>query len=342
MSATARVESATESTAVAYPLRSPAAQLLNNPAARAAIEPMLRPGESYDRIIVEVYHAAVKNPEILKCTGQSIVSAVARAVQTGLIIGETVHLVPFGAQLQAILDYKGSIQLCLTAGAARYIDAQCVYANEPFEYEQGMTPKLRHVPVVDPKKRGELLGAYAIAKVTRDDVRIVFMSVEEIDGIRLSKSKSWKTGKLSAIPWYALKTVIRRLTKTLPKNPELAKVVAILDRDEDEALAETVDADLAHEELAAPTASRRIGPGIEAMETAPAKADSDGVALATTEQKIEIVQLLDRVDLDEPRRVAYATTAGASAFTHDDAVSMIGELRRLIPPLEEQEQANLI
>lgn len=226
------VVSRAEAPARPYELRSPVAELLNRDAARAAIVPMLRPGESYDRIVVEVYHAAAKNPEILKCTPQSIVSAVARAVGSGLIIGEGVHLVPFGDRLEMVLDYKGCAELVLMSGAARYLDAQCHYEHEPFEYEQGSSPFIRHRPIVDPKARGALVGAYAVAKVNRDDLRIIYMAVEEIDAIRLAKSKAWKKGPLSAIPWYAKKTVIKQIVKLLPKNRELAKVMALLDRED--------------------------------------------------------------------------------------------------------------
>jgi recombination protein RecT len=215
-----------------YALRSPVAQLLSKDSARAAIAPMLRPGESYERVMVEVYHAAAKNPAILDCTPQSIVSAVAQAVSTGLIIGDRVHLVPFGKKLEMVLDYKGAAELVLATGAVRYLDAQCVYAEEPFEYEQGSSPFIRHQPITDPKSRGALRGAYAVAKVTRDDVRILFMSIEEIDAIRTSKSKSWKQGALDAIPWYAKKTVIKQIVKLLPKTISLAKVATLFERED--------------------------------------------------------------------------------------------------------------
>lgn len=234
------VVSTAVSTAKPYELRSPIAQLLNREGARAAIQPMLRPGESYERIVVEVYHAASKNADILKCTPQSIVSAVARSVATGLIIGEGVHLVPFGDRLEMVLDYKGCAELVLMSRACRYLDAQCHYEKEPFEYEQGSSPFVRHRPIVDPRSRGALVGAYAVAKVTRDDVRIVYMAVEEIDAIRKAKSKAWKSGPLSAIPWYAKKTVIKQIVKLLPKNRELAQVMALMDREDG---AEDLDAD---------------------------------------------------------------------------------------------------
>lgn len=228
--AVARVEGPAKS----YALRSPVADILMGDEARAAIMPLLRPGDDYDRIIVEVYHAVSKTPELAKCDPKSIITATARAVSTGLVIGETVDLLPFGNRAEVCIRYTGAIELVQTSGAARYVDAQCVYANEVCEINQGTAASVRHIPLLNEKKRGDLIGAYAVAKVTRDDFRIVYMTVEDIDTIRLAKSKSWKTGPLSKIPWYAKKTVIKQLCKTLPKNRDLARVVALLDREDAE------------------------------------------------------------------------------------------------------------
>ncbi len=220
----------TEPAAIAYPLRSPVADILTKQEARAAIEPMLRPGDSYERIVVEVFHAAANNPDILKCTPQSIVSAVAKAVGTGLVISEGIHLVPYGQKLQAIFDYKGRVELIVRAGVARAIDAHCVYANERFDYTQGTNPTIEHHPIMDPTKRGAMIGAYAIATLNHYRSQSVVLSTAEIEQVRQQYSKQWKSGELPY--WYAQKTCVHRLAKLLPRNPALAQVIALFEREE--------------------------------------------------------------------------------------------------------------
>lgn len=329
-----------------YALRSPIAQMLNKDGARALIEPMLRPGDSYERVIVEVYHAVQKNEDILKCTPQSIVNAVSRAVRSGLVIGEGVHLVPFGTTLQEIYDYKGRIQLITMAGAARAIDAQCVYEHEKFDYTQGTSPTLSHSPIMSPAKRGKMIGAYAIAdQGRRVPPKILVLSVEEIDKVRQQYSKTHKKGDLPY--WYAQKTCVHRLAKLLPKNPELAKVVALFE-------AEDAGLDAIANDEAPPMAYPLSAPGTrqlanvsdseiegldEDAETSGAAGSSDGGGtaassaepLATQEQKARISELLNSADVDDGEIARIAKVAGAKDYTATAAAKEIAKLEKLVP-----------
>lgn len=333
-----------EPSAAPYALRSPIAQILTKDAARALIEPMLRPGDSYERVIVETYHAAQKNPDILKCTPASIVNAVSRAVRSGLVIGDGVHLVPYGSTLQEIYDYKGRIQLIVTAGAARAIDAQCVYEHEPFEYSQGTSPTIVHKPIMNPANRGKMIGAYAVAdQGRRVPPKIVVLSVDEIEKVRQTYSKQHKKGELPY--WYAQKTCVHRLAKLLPKNPELAKVVAMFEAEDAglEAIASDEPAPTPYTLSAA--SAPQIGAGsndeIEGVaqegqeppasidERAPL--DEQPATLATSDQKAQIARLLDQADLADERRESIAIEAGKRDVTRVRAAEIIAGLERLVP-----------
>ena len=233
-----RAVSRVEPQAQPFALRSPIAQLLDKPAARAAIEPLLRPGESFERIIVEVFHAAANNPKLKECAPASLVTAVAKAVSTGLIIGEGVHLVPFGEKCTAVIDYKGAVELIVRSGVARHIDAHCVYANEPFVVTQGTNPTIEHRPILDPKARGAMIGAYAFARLARGGFMSVTLSTDEIDAVRQHYSKQWKQGALPY--WYAQKTCVKRLAKLLPKNPALAQTLALFAAEEGDEMEEAL------------------------------------------------------------------------------------------------------
>jgi recombination protein RecT len=233
-----------ESTAVATVPKSAVARVLDTDAARSVILPLLGQGVDFSRIVQETYLAAKENPEILACTQESVVRAVAKAVSWGLVIGETVHLVPFNVKvarqgepdawekrLKAVQDYKGKIELIVRAGVARSVNAECVYEGDFFEMELGTHPFLRHRPCRELSERGKMLGAYAAADLgQRHQPVIKWMLVAEIDAIRASHSKQWKKGDL--LPWYARKTVVHQLAKVLPKNDRLAKVLRAFDEEE--------------------------------------------------------------------------------------------------------------
>jgi phage RecT family recombinase len=216
--------------AVARTEKNAVVRLLDSDDARRRIVPMLSGGASYERVMTEVYLAAQKNADILKCKPLSIVQAVARAVGTGGRIGTDIHLVPFGDTLTVVEDYKFLGEIIVRSGGARSIVSKCVYQNDEFSYVDGTHPELRHAPAFGSKgARGPLIGAYAVAHLgVRTPPKILVMSVEEIDRIRLKHSRSWKKGPLEDIPWYAEKTVVRQIAKLLPSNPRLAAALARL------------------------------------------------------------------------------------------------------------------
>jgi phage RecT family recombinase len=213
--------------------------------AKRQITPLLPQGISLERVVSTLYQVVADNEELLECTPASLIMAVGRGVKWDLDFGETVHLVPFNVNLakkgqtprwekraKAIRDYKGDIELVIRSGAARHVEAQCFYANEPFKYEQGTAPFIEHHPIVDVAKRGPMVGAYAWARINTQSLKISVMAVPEIDKIRQEKSKSWKDGPLP--DWYARKTLVHQVTKAIPKNAKLAEVLRQFDVEEEE------------------------------------------------------------------------------------------------------------
>jgi recombination protein RecT len=212
--------------------------LLDTTPARARIEPFLPKGVSYERVVAAALLAARKDPNILRCSPESIVMAVAKIVQWGLEIGETAHLVPFGGVLTPIADYKGLAQLLYASKAIRSISAECVYEkeleNDGFIYEKGTQPKIYHRPILR-GDRGAMIGAYVYIDLPFQRWIALFMRLDEIDEIRKKCSKQWKTGDCPA--WYAKKTVIRQAAKLLPKDPRMAEAMSVM---QDEADGETL------------------------------------------------------------------------------------------------------
>lgn len=216
------------STALA-PTQSRAVAMFDEHHAEELIRPFLPVGVSYDRVVAAAQLAAQKDPKILLCTPQSVIMSVARIQQWGLEIGTTAHLVPFGTECTPIADYKGLAHLMIESGAVRYVDARCVYANEFFEQEQGSDARLVHRPISDVKTRGQLIGAYCVLRLPFGQSVFDFMPLGEIDAIRLAKSKQWKSGPCPG--WYAKKTVIRQVSKLIPKGKRIDKVIGVIEEE---------------------------------------------------------------------------------------------------------------
>jgi recombination protein RecT len=177
------------------------------------------------RLITGAMVAVTKNPDLEKCTTRSVALALARIAQWGLEVNETAHLVPYGRECTPVADYKGLIQLMMDAGARKVV-AREVRDGDHFEFEYGLEERLVHRPLAS--RQGKILGAYAIVTLRGGVQQFEYMTAAEIDAIRQAKSKAWKQGPLTG--WYAKKTVIRQVSKYVPRT---ARLTAVLEHDEE-------------------------------------------------------------------------------------------------------------
>lgn len=193
-----------------------------------------------DRLMKTLLIAVNRNPDLLLCTQESMLQAISQAAELGLDISGTLGeawLIPFNNKIkftdsagkaqekwakQATFmpGYRGIAKLMRQSGEVSRIEADVVYAEDTFEFERGLTPKLRHVPNFNVEDRGKVLGAYAVIGFRNGDSQIDFMSVQEIEKVR-KKSKQ-PNGQLWTEHWNeaAKKTVFRRASKLAPLSSE--------------------------------------------------------------------------------------------------------------------------
>jgi recombination protein RecT len=172
-----------------------------------------------------------QNPKVLDCTPASVAVGMLRVAQTGLEIGVSCDLLPFGKACQFSPRYNGIIELALGAGT-RAINADVVREGDDFECEKGTRPFLRHQKKA--KHGAKITHAYAMGEIRVGSFVFEVMTREEVDEIRLRYSKSWAKGSLDEIPWYARKTCVRRLAAYLPKNARLAAALLYADEKPEE------------------------------------------------------------------------------------------------------------
>ena len=175
-----------------------------------------------------------KNPALGLCEPTSFLGAIIQCAQLGLEPGNGlghVYLVPFQnrkkgfTEVQIIPGYRGLIDLARRSGQIISISARTVHENDEFEFEYGLDEKLVHRPAKD--ERGEIIGAYAVAKLKDGGQQFEFMTKNQIDKVSTG-SDVWK----KHYEEMARKTVVRRLVKYLPMSIELANLVELSDREE--------------------------------------------------------------------------------------------------------------
>lgn len=128
-------------------------------------------------------------------------------------------------------SYRGLCDIITASGTIEWIQADCVYTSDKFEYfGPGERPKHVFDPFATKAERGEFRGAYCVAKTVKGDFLTEMMPAEDVYSIR-DRSEAWKAFKegkaKSGGPWQsdftqmAKKSVVRRAFKMLPKTKEL-------------------------------------------------------------------------------------------------------------------------
>lgn len=205
------------------------------------IRQALPPSVSLDRFTRTALTALQINPGIADGDRQSLYNAVVRAAQDGLLPdGREAALVLYNVNkgtkqapqwIKAVqyMPMVGGLIKRL-AGAGITIDAQTVCDGDQFDYELGDDAKITHKRPKLGTPRGEIIGAYAIARLANGTVMREVMDRQEIDQIRAA-SKSKDGGPWSQ--WFgemARKSVIRRLAKRLPiTDPQVTETLTVDD-----------------------------------------------------------------------------------------------------------------
>jgi recombination protein RecT len=177
----------------------------------------LVPKDNVERVVRVARTAYLTNPAIQRCTPLSILSAVLRACELNLEPGgalQHAYLVPYGADCQFQLGYRGMLELARRSGQFRSIDARVVRQEDRFELSFDPEPTLKHVPVLH-GEAGEITHAYAYARLIDGSLVVSVMTRAEVESIR-------KKGSANSPAWrdhwseMAAKTVLKRMLKRQP------------------------------------------------------------------------------------------------------------------------------
>lgn len=220
---------ATEPAKTSAPARISPKQLIRNALDinRREIEAALPSGYigGPERFARTVLTAVARDPNLLKCSPTSIIGAAMQAAQLGLtpgVLGEA-WLVSYGDQCTFQVGVRGMVALAARSGIT--LEAHTVCERDQFEYELGLTPKLRHVPAIG--DRGKSVLWYAIA---RDRKTGELMASAVIDRDHVEKRRKANRGKSPAWDnWFdemALTKAVRECCRFLPLSVEMASALA--------------------------------------------------------------------------------------------------------------------
>ncbi len=185
-----------------------------------------------ERLIRVACNALLRAPKLRDCSQASFMKAMLDLSSFGLEPdGRRAHLIPYGSEVQLIIDYKGLAELVRRSGDVSYIHADVVGKNDVFDYQFGTGAKLVHKPKLN--DRGDIFCAYSFVRLKDGSEDFDVMDLNDINLIkeRSSAFQRWKKDHSKTSPWITdenemrKKTVFRRHSKWLPLSPEIQDAI---------------------------------------------------------------------------------------------------------------------
>lgn len=222
---------------------------------RGTLEALLPRHFDSERMLKLALGALRTTPKLANASLSSLLGSVVTCAQLGLEpntpLGHA-YLLPFDkrekqgnqwvtteTQVQVIIGYKGMLDLARRSGQIVSIAAHEVCRNDEFVFAYGLNEELVHRPAMS--DRGDVIGFYAVAKLSGGGYSFEFMSVDEVNHIRdkaaeKNRVKKDQNGNLIITgPWadnyveMGRKTVLRRLFKYLPISIESLAFASAID-----------------------------------------------------------------------------------------------------------------
>lgn len=196
------------------------------------IADLLPAGQTVARFKITVANAVRKNPDLQKCTADSIVGAALRAAQLGLEPNDgrnLCHFVPYGRDCTWQLGYGGVLELLRRAIPGVQVEGRAVYPNDEFDisFDEGTITHRPHV-VANPGagRGGDAYYWYVRLRFPDGTTHVHGLDREGVDYHRSfskqSNGQMWSKSYDAA----ALKSVVLDMRRWLPQSVDLALAAA--------------------------------------------------------------------------------------------------------------------
>lgn len=176
--------------------------------------------------------AVQDNPTILTCNPESVFKAIRKLAGAGLVPdGQEAAIVPFKGQAQAMPMVRGLRKIARNSGEIASLWDEVVYEGEILtitvdDGERRFQHKQADGSPLDALTRGgDVVGAYAVAKLKDGTVEFLSMNKKAIEKRRMASASQRGKSNPDGVwrDWYeemARKTVVRGLCNKLPMSAE--------------------------------------------------------------------------------------------------------------------------
>ena len=202
---------------------------------REEIAAVLPPDLPFDRFHATINQALRNNPDILRCTGVSIVNACVKSAYDGLRLdGKEAALVAHNVKVSKNPDrwenhaeyfpmVRGLIKKILMAREVVSMEAEVIYEHDIYRVTRGTNPEIHHEPKLV-GDRGKPIAYYSVATLKGGYRSAEIMTAADVADVQKEAKTDfvWKRwpGEMGK------KSVIRRHEKKLPSGRDMVDVEA--------------------------------------------------------------------------------------------------------------------
>jgi recombination protein RecT len=221
-------------------------------------------GITEETFVAQIANALRANPDLWKCTPETVLGAALRCAQLGLAPNDPRNLasiIPYKNVATFQLGYGGVMELARRAVPGLRFDGHTVYPNDEFDVDYGRPDPVKHKPAVAMRlgRGGEAYAWWVRATWPSGAEQVQVLDQEGVEYHR--KFSKQPNGKMwtESYDAAALKSCVMDMKRWLPSSAQLVAGFASDDRVVD---VRTIAADIADVELeAAPPADVDVETG---------------------------------------------------------------------------------
>lgn len=332
------------------------------------LQHVLGPRIRADAFIGAAWAAVLGDPDLLIADRLSFFAALRKCAGDGLVPdGREAVLNVYNTKVpktdkwikkvEFVPMFGGMVKKLYESGEVTYVDAAVVYERDLFAFRRGDASAIEHEPYLGAEDPGPIVASYCIVRLKNGETKREVMPLRDINRVReASKSKDKEKSPWNVWPdQMAIKSVIKRIYKQLPKAPALERLIDhdnLLESGGEHGAAITP----AGQQQAAPSASTRainFDPSPTMADIAgsrmpearePAYADGDAIEMEQSAGLDAAMNVSNEVEKPEVRADNGAPTVSYAqlmdminrAQTLDD-LAVAGDLIQYLPPDQQQD-----
>lgn len=172
-------------------------------------------GVSAERLIHVFQMELYRNPRLQNCHKDSLLQALMRCAEMGLMPGFGVYLIPYNGSAQVQVGLQGWLTLLWRSGNVGNIIYNLHREGDEFAYRIEQTgTRFYHQPKLE--MDGEILGAYAMVTLKNHHIQLKYCNRKEIEASReASKTRGQESPWLKYFDQMALIVPLRKLARIL-------------------------------------------------------------------------------------------------------------------------------